>query len=95
MDYQTTDQEARLIILIAGRASKLAGRLGVRYTVLDADMDLTAVHVNGCKLRLQELLNADEGNFGHDVFGIRRHIDRKTGKLGDCFLPRYAAPRGV
>lgn len=52
-------------------------------------MDIIACHLNGCPLRLAELAEADEFNFSHDVWGIRRHMDRKTGKLTDCFLPRY------
>jgi hypothetical protein len=53
-------------------------------------MDITACHLNGCPLRLGELLGADDANFAHDVFGIRRHLNRETGKLEDCFCPRYA-----
>lgn len=53
-------------------------------------MDIIATHANGCPLRLEELLTAERFDFSHDVFGIRRHIDRQTGKLQDCFLPRYA-----
>ena len=34
---------------------------------------------------------ADNGsNMLHDVVGIAHHLDRKTGKLKDCFLPRFA-----
>ena len=84
-------QDALTIIEIAKRASKMAAKLGVTYSVLDADMDITACHVNGCPLKLQELLGAPDFDFAHDAFGIYRHIDRETGKLGDCFLPRYAA----
>ena len=60
------------------------------YTFQDAEMDITVAHVNGCPLKLDELLAADDANFSHDVFGIRRHLNRKTGQLGDCFMPRYA-----
>lgn len=55
---------------------------------MDLSMDIAAVHCNGNKLDLEKLLNADNFNFNHDVFGIMRHIDRTTGKLQDCFLPR-------
>jgi len=58
---------------------------------MDADMDVTACHANGNKLDLAGLLAADDFNFSHDVFGIYRHIDRDTGKLGNCFRPRYSA----
>ena len=61
------------------------------YKHMDAMMDIEACHSNGCPLRLNELLATDDGNFGHDVFGIRRHLDRETGKLGGCFLPRFSA----
>ena len=52
-------------------------------------MDITATHANGCRLKLYELLMADDFNFVHDVFGIARHLDRTTGKLMDHFLPRF------
>ena len=42
------------------------------------------------ELDLQKLLDAPDGDFGHDVFGIRRHINRQTGELENCFLPRCA-----
>ena len=53
------------------------------------EMDLIATHLNGTPLRLKEFLEADNFNFGHDVFGIQEHIDRNTGKLTRCFLPRF------
>ena len=53
-------------------------------------MDITAVHANGCRLDLDRLLAADDFNFSHDVFGIERHLNRQTGQLEDCFLPRFA-----
>ena len=55
---------------------------------MDLSMDITAVHCNDTKIDLGKLFNADDFNFYHDVFGIMRHIDRRTGKLQDCFLPR-------
>jgi hypothetical protein len=72
-------------------AERRAGAVG-KYPLIDADMDICATHLNGCPLKLEELLAADDMNFAHDVFGIRRHIDRTTGELQDCFVPRYAAP---
>lgn len=53
-------------------------------------MDINATHSNGCPLRLGMLEGADEPDFIHDVLGIRRHINRKTGHLEDCFIPRSA-----
>ena len=75
---------------IARRAVGMAKDVGVQYDQMTAVMDIDACHSNGCPLRLKELLEADDFNFAHDVFGIRRHIDMRTGKLTQCFLPRYA-----
>jgi len=82
--------EARTISKIAHRAVAMAASAGFEYPMMDADMDITATHVNGCPLKLDALLAADEFNFAHDVFGIRWHINRETGKLEDLFLPRFA-----
>jgi hypothetical protein len=51
-------------------------------------MDLQATHANGCPLDFDKMLKADDFNLAHDAFGIANHIDRTTGKLTDCFLPR-------
>ena len=77
-------------------ASKIANR-AIQELSTDTDnkqglvMDIIAVHVSGCKLKLQALLDADLGDFLHDVCGINKHLDRETGKLQDYFLPRYSA----
>lgn len=85
-----TQSEARVIHKIAARAVNMAIGAGFDYPMMDADMDITACHCNGMPLKLEALLSADEFNFAHDVFGIRRHIDRETGKIGGCFVPRFA-----
>lgn len=88
----TKDKETMTVeAAIAERASNMAAIAGFSYPILDATMDIDACHNNGCPLKLHELLEADDFNFAHDAFGIRRHIDRTTGKLQDCFVPRYAA----
>lgn len=55
-------------------------------------MDLSACHSNGCPLDFERLEQADDFNLMHDVGGIHRHINRRTGKLENCFLPRCAKP---
>lgn len=57
-------------------------------------MDLSAVHSH-TPLRLTALSKADDFNLAHDVGGIRRHLDRETGELTGCFVPRYAVPTGA
>lgn len=77
----------------------LAAQIVVRACSLLADidrialeMDIIATHMNGCPLDLPKLLAARDFDFVHDVVGIIEHIDRSTGELRDCFLPRCALP---
>lgn len=65
------------------------------YDGLDLRMDLEATHSNGCPLDFQKLLDAPEFDFVHDIGGIKRHLDRKTGALRDCFVPRCALSKAV
>jgi hypothetical protein len=75
------------MIEITRRAVELLPKLETR----DVLMDLEACHCNGCALDLKGLLGANDQDFIHDVLGIRRHINRRTGKLEDAFSPRYEA----
>ncbi len=86
-DKATMELESK----VADRAVTMAKKYGIEYKKMTALMDIDACHSNGNPLKLSELLNADDFNFGHDVFGIRQHIDRTTGTLQDCFVPRYSA----
>lgn len=91
LSWQLSEWDAPFVAKIAKRAHELSKG---RYSLLDAQMDVTACHLNGCPLLLAELAEAaDNFDFIHDVFGIRRHLDRETGELTDCFLPRYAQTR--
>ena len=49
---------------------------------------LKAAHTKATALDFKKLLDADDFNFVHDVFGIRNNLDLKTGKFKRCFLPR-------
>ena len=85
MGLRKMDQmEHEIILNIAERAAALKN--GTKR--LDVIMALTFVHQH-TPLQLQELLETDDGNFAHDVFGILQHIDPKTTKLGGCFVPRF------
>jgi|SRR5882724_9750930 len=89
LKFKATRAEFETIRKIAERAHRAAIRSGVEYTVLDAHMDVEACHCNSNPLRLEELLTADDVHFNHDVFGIRRYLDRDSGKLTDHFTPRH------
>lgn len=91
INFKTTKTEAILIGKIARRASKMAEKHGLKYSAMTANMDVTACHANGTPLNLQKLFDADDLNFAHDVFGIASHINRETGKIERCFLPRCTA----
>src|SRR3990167_3709480 len=89
--FDTTQEESHIVMAIARRAVVMAAKARIDYDFQSACMDITATHSNGCPLKLGELLVADDFNFSHDVFGIRRYIDRDTGELTRCFVPRFAA----
>jgi uncharacterized protein DUF6874 len=93
-NFRVSDADRRLILAIAERAVALdlQGRDldGVPRTKIAVVMDLAVAH-NACPLKLAELLAADDANLAHDIGGIGRHLNRKTGELGGLFQPRYAA----
>lgn len=93
IDFNTSPYEDAVIEKIVARAVGVAAEHDTQLDVLTATMDLTAAHRN-CSLDLERLLTAERFTFNHDVFGIFRHLNRKTGKLGNCFLPRMAINRG-
>lgn len=92
VSFEVSAFEARLIQKIASRAAKIAKANGIRFDMLTTVMNLTACHANGCQLDLNKLLAAPDGDFGHDVFGICRYLDRDTSQLTDFFVPRCALP---
>lgn len=82
--------EMTLLLKIAERAEALYAEQGVRapdrLTLL---MDLEHAHAH-IPLDLGAMLQGEDTDFAHDIGGIVRHMDRRTGKLGDCFIPRFA-----
>lgn len=89
VSFDVSDADRRLIRNIIDRTAAKAKEFGAPINKMTMIMDLTATHANGCPLRLADLLAADDFNLFHDVFGISRHINRNTGKLENCFLPRF------
>jgi hypothetical protein len=71
---------------------RFAGMTGnTRIDRVSLIMDLMAADgVNGNPaIDWTRLYSADDFNFAHDVGGIHRHMNRETGELGGCFLPRF------
>ncbi len=81
-----TKEERLLIVDIAKRAEEMDLLLFDRMSLI---MDIENVHAE-VELKLTELLNADDLNFAHDIVGIQQNFDRKSKKLQNMFLPRYA-----
>lgn len=88
ISWKTDKSDIEIINQITQRAFRDVLVPGRNF--LDLNMDITAAHSNGCRLKLAELLKADDFNFAHDIIGIVRNLDRDTGKLMNCFCPRYS-----
>ncbi len=95
VSFDISAEDFALIKKIATRAVKLLKITFPNYDKQWSMMDLTACHANGCPLRLKDLLDADDFNFAHDIFGLLRHLNRDTGKLENCFLPRFYKSGGA
>lgn len=90
VSFKATKAEYLAIGRVVTRAALLASKTGKRVDALSMTMDLSACHANGTPLDFDALLSFGDADFAHDVFGITRYIDRETGILGSCFLPRCA-----
>jgi len=82
--------EFKTIRKIVDRASDLLTEQDVKHDKLSLLMDVQAAHL-ACPLRLADMLTANESDLMHDISGIVRHLNRETGELMDCFVPRHAA----
>ena len=56
---------------------------------LSLHMDLAAVNAT-CPMDGEKLLSFPDGDFAHDIVGINNNINRITGELQNCFVPRCA-----
>ena len=91
INWDASRTEYDLIFQIADRAmNEIFSNSEVKEKKQNCVMDLTACHLNGCPLNLLALLSAKELDFAHDIIGIRNHINRQTGKIEHCFVPRHA-----
>ena len=81
-----TKTETLTIHKIAKRTIKLIPQL----RLLDIEMDISAGHLEK-SLDLNKLLDFPDLDFTHDIVGISNNINRTTGILDNCFLPRCSA----
>lgn len=61
---------------------------------LTLTMDIEAVHANGNPLNLPKLLDSDDFTFRHDIAGIQKNVDRRSGRLRNFFTPRTSLSDG-
>ncbi|KVW63476.1 hypothetical protein [Burkholderia ubonensis] len=91
VSFEVSREVGAAINLASARYQALLASKGLpAVDALELDMDLTACHANGCPMDWESLNAADDFTLAHDVGGIQRHINRRTGKLEHCFLPRCA-----
>jgi hypothetical protein len=97
ISFRVSAADAKVIRKIAVRAQALLKKHNpsIRTTIQHWAMNVTACHANGNPIRLHDLLEADDFNFAHDVFGIDRHISRETGQLLNHFSPRFSSRQVV
>jgi len=81
----------QLITKIVGRADALSKANGYQLDTSKFRVEITlAVEKND--LDLERLLGFPDSSFGHDVYGIIKHMDMGTGELdGIRFWPRCGA----
>lgn len=86
INFNSTKDDTGIVWRIAHRAVDN----GIYDEPKDAAMDVTATHLNGNPIRLQDLLDSDDGTFNHDLSGIKRYLNRETGELTDFWTPRMS-----
>lgn len=88
------NQMMSIIRAIGDRAEAMGEAHGRDIRAGYVNVAILTTHEKVVPLRLPELLDADDADFAHDVFGILRHLEpRQPGVppgLSQCFMPRYA-----
>ncbi len=81
-----TKEKFMMYVKLAQRAEGMGIYTGERFTLL---MDIENAD-KVFNLRLEDLLNADDFNFAHDIVGIVNNINRNNPTDFNLFVPRYA-----
>jgi len=92
MKFTESEAEVRIIGSIAKKVYLALFMSDPRNTrdTISIMMDLDACHANGCPLDLQRMLEAGDDQVVTDVLGIVTNLDRDTGRLQNCYVPRFA-----
>jgi len=86
----TKSKEAQDFLIILDIVERASKKGYLMFDGLSLSMDLEFTH-NLFNLRLQELLQADDFNFAHDIIGIQNNLNRQKRQMENCFVPRYAS----
>lgn len=78
--------ELQLLTAIAERYEQMDVFAEDRMTTV---MDLEVTQKQFPEGNLEVLLNLSDGDFAHDLFGIKRHINRREMMVEGCFVPRF------
>lgn len=78
-------KEFKLFMKMVDRAEALNLLMFDRLSLM---MDLEEAHKQ-FNLRLEDMFNADDYNFAHDIVGIQKHLNRETRDF-NFFVPRFA-----
>ena len=87
-NFEVSKEDGASIEAILKRAKKAFHDKEVDW--LGMHMDITVCHTTACPLDLEAFSKSVDQDFFHDLSGISRHLNRDTGKLGNCFQPRFA-----
>ncbi len=77
-----------LVAQIADRVERKRNQDDHEFDRMRLMIDIISAVEADPKINLKTLLSFPDGSFFHDVAGIQKHIDRETGKMTDCFVPR-------
>lgn len=83
-------QDMENISKLADRAVALRASMGVDDEKSHWFMLISDVN-KACPLRLQDMLEAPDGEFSHDAGGFLEHFDVHNKVFRDGFSPRFAA----
>ena len=84
-----SSQERDQIQQIAKRIFTIRNDRGNKTPLMQIEMQLSAVHTNGCKLDLQRLLAASDHHLMRDYYGISQNLNMDTGQIENDYLPIF------
>ena len=86
----TTKEDYEAMSRVADRWNSLREKAGVdAVSKIHLVMDLDVAHTN-CPIDFEKLESFGDGDFSHDIGGIYSYVNRETGELDNCFVPRSA-----